>query len=359
MQFIPGWVNVLDAPKEYRMIERPMLEVVKTGHFKIARSRLWAKHKFAQYRRKNRPKDGNAIFGYVGKYVTPHLPSLADLGEYDAAISYLTPHNIVAEKIKARKKIAWIHTDYSKIDVDSELELPVWASYDKIVSISSDVSKSFLKVFPSLKEKLIEIENFLPLEVIRARAEAFEAEEMRKKDNETVFLTIGRYCEAKRIDEIPAMARILKESGVRFRWYVIGYGHETELTKIKNNTKTHGVEEEIVLLGKKENPYPYIRACDIYVQPSRYEGKSITVREAQVLGKLVVITGYATSDSQLKNGFDGLIGPYKTEQFAEYLVKVVNESEVRDNIRNNLSKMNFAGEGDINLLLSLTEQSKS
>ena len=71
------------------------------------------------------------------------------------------------------------------------------------------------------------------------------------------------------------------------------------------------------MLGEKANPYPYIRHCDLYIQPSRYEGKSIAVREAQILHKPVVITRFPTADSQLKDGIDGLIVPMNNEDCAE------------------------------------------
>lgn len=319
MAYIPSWVNIIPAPDSYSMIERPLREVIGRGYFKVAIGRLQAKHQFRKYCNIKKPSDGNAIFGYVGHYVTPKLPSLNYLGEYDAAISYVTPHNIVRDKVKAKKKIAWIHTDYSKIDTDTELELPVWSSFDKIVSISPSVTESFLSVFPSLGDKIIEVENFLPVELIKKRAEELIPEDMLDEEGVTKLLTIGRYCEAKRIDEIPVIAKHLKTEGLNFKWYIIGYGNSVKLEKIKKGIKANNVEDKVVLLGKKENPYPYIKTCDIYIQPSRYEGKSITVREAQVLGKPVVITNYPTSKSQIEDGVDGFIGPYDTLPFASYL----------------------------------------
>lgn len=325
MNYVPEWVNLLPSPETYRMIERPMIEVLKRRHFKLLGARLLAKYKFGRYFKRKKPSDGNAIFGYVGKYVTPVLPSLKKLGEYDAAISYVTPHNIVLEKIQAKKKIAWIHTDYSMVDLNPEIELSVWSGFDKIVSISPDVTKSFLTVFPSLENKIIEIENFLPVELIRKRAKEFVPEEMTKENGIINLLTIGRYCVAKRMDEIPLMAKIIRESGIKFRWYIIGYGNDYELKKIKDAIAKYEIGNLVILIGKKENPYPYISASDIYVQPSRYEGKSITVREAQLLGKPVVIAGYPTASSQIQDGVDGFIGPYDTEAFACFLKDVLKE----------------------------------
>ena len=328
MDFIPSWVNIIPAPYSYSMIERPLMEVIRRGYFKVAIGRLKAKYQFRKYCKVKKPSDGNAIFGYVGHYVTPKLPSLNYLGEYDAAISYVTPHNIVRDKIKAQKKIAWIHTDYSKIDTDAELELPVWSSFDKIVSISPSVTETFLSVFPSLGDKIIEVENFLPVEMIKKRAEELIPEDMPDEIGVTKLLTIGRYCEAKRIDEIPVIVKHLQYERLNFKWYIIGYGNPLELEKIKKRIKANNVEDRVVLLGKKENPYPYIKTCDIYIQPSRFEGKSITVREAQLLGKTVIITDYPTARSQVRDVIDGFIGPYETEAFSLYLKDFLPEPKI-------------------------------
>ena len=125
MEFIPSWVKQIKAPKTYRYIERPLKETLLAGEWRMVWARLRAKWAMQRYTMQKYPKDGSAIFGYIGNYVTPILPSLDYLGEYDLAISYLTPHNIVLKKIDASKKVAWIHTDYSTIDVNAALELPV------------------------------------------------------------------------------------------------------------------------------------------------------------------------------------------------------------------------------------------
>ena len=88
-----------------------------------------------------------------------------------------------------------------------------------------------------------------------------------------------------------------------------------------------GMEQTVILLGKRENPYPYIKACDLYVQPSRFEGKCVTVREAQMLGKPVVITRYATSADQLEEGVDGVIVPMDNEGCAEGISSLLRDPE--------------------------------
>lgn len=329
MEFIPKEVNLLPEIEEYARIEMPLKVVVRDGYWKIAYARLKAKLQFRRYVRRNHPKDNSAILQYVSSAVSPYLPSLGYLGEYDLAISFLTPHNIVLEKVKAKKKAAWIHTDYSRIDVNTDMELPVWSSFDHIVSISPEVTKSFVGRFPSLEQKIIEIENILSAKFVRERAELIFTQEvaleMKKEEGETVLLSVGRFCEAKNYDNVPDICRRIIKAGCPVKWYLIGYGGDEPL--IRRKIAETGMEDNVIILGKKANPYPYIKACDIYVQPSRYEGKSVTVREAQILCKPVVITDYPTSRSQVRDGVDGVIVPMDNEGCAAGVVSLIKDSE--------------------------------
>ena len=173
MEYIPQEVNVLPEIKEYSMIERPIKEALKAGCLKVVLARLiarWANARFIRNKR-GEGKDNGSIFGYVGKYVAQVLPQINPDVEYDAAISFLAPHDIVLHKVKAHKKICWIHTDYSHVAINADLEYPVWNGYNHIVSISESASKSFIDIFPSLREKVTVIENILSPEFVRQRAE--------------------------------------------------------------------------------------------------------------------------------------------------------------------------------------------
>ena len=76
MEFIPSWVKQIKSPKAYRYIERPLKETLLAGEWKMVWARLRAKWAMRQYSQQHQPKDGSAIFGYIGQYVTPILPSL-------------------------------------------------------------------------------------------------------------------------------------------------------------------------------------------------------------------------------------------------------------------------------------------
>ena len=325
MGFIPKEVNLLPEIPEYAQIERPLKDVVRDGYWKIALARLKAKWQFHRYVKRKHPNDGSAVLQYVFSAVSPYLPSLDYLGEYDLAISFLTPHNIVLDKVKAKKNAAWIHTDYSHIDVNVDMELPIWSEFDHIVSISPEVTNAFVGRFPSLESKIIEIENILSPEFVRDRAELVSEEEvsreMKKEDGVTTLLSVGRFCEAKNYDNVPDINRRIIEEGCPVRWYLIGYGGDEPL--VRRKIAEAGMENNVIILGKKANPYPYIKACDIYVQPSRYEGKSVTVREAQILCKPVVITDYPTARSQVKDGVDGVIVPLDNEGCAKGIENLI------------------------------------
>ncbi len=351
MQYVPEWVNVLPAVPEYTMIERPMKEALCKGFLRLVVARLWAKFLHHVYMRRKKPIDGNAIFGYVGKYVTPVLPSLKIFGQYDFAISYLMPHNVVLDKVVAKKKVCWIHTDYTQIDVNTRLELPVWQAYDNIVSISEDVTRTFCQVFPSLRSKIIEMENILPTEMMKNRANEGRPADMTKKQDEKTLLTIARYSYPKRLEEIPAICRLLIDAGLNVKWYIIGYGGSDEY--IRKAICEEGIEKRVILLGKRTNPYPYIQACDWYVQPSRYEGKSITVREAQVLCKSVIITAYPTATSQVKNGVDGIIVPMPIEDCADAMATAIRDELLQKNIIDYLSSHEFGNKSEVEKLYRL------
>ena len=324
MKDIPPEVNLLPEIPEYAQIERPMKDVLKDRYWRIVLARLKAKRQFANYRKKNRPKDGGAIFGYVAKNVTPLLPNINPSTEYDLAVSFLAPHDIVLEKVRAKKKVCWVHTDYSAVDIDTNLECPVWSRYDHVAAVSDDVAKAFIEQFPSLSEKVVTVPNIIDFQYVKEQAGAFDVkDEMPRDEGVTNLLSVGRFTEAKNFDNVPDICRHILETGVPVRWYLIGFGGDEAL--IRKRIADAGVEKDIVILGKKDNPYPYMRACDLYVQPSRYEGCPITIREAQSLGKPVVATDFHTVKDVIVDGENGFIVPLDNDGCAHGIVQILRE----------------------------------
>ena len=359
MQFIPKEVNILPEIKSYAHIEKPMKEALTHGCWGVLYGRLKAKWLIYKYMHKEGIQDSEAGLQYVANCVSPFLPSLYKYGEYDLAISYLTPHNYVLEKVRAKKKICWIHTDYTRIDINVAIELPIWRKYDHIMSISPDVTKTFLQVFPSLNNKIIEMENILSPSFVRSRAEEFNAKkELNNETNDSlILLSIGRFSYPKNFDNIPDICRRLithlssDNSQLKIKWFIIGYGGDEQL--IRKRIIENGMNENIIILGKKTNPYPYIKACDIYVQPSRYEGKSVTVREAQMLHRPVVVTDYPTAKSQIQDGIDGKIVPLENEACAIGIAEFITNTNLQEKIKINLQNHDFGNEKEIEKLYQL------
>lgn len=349
MPLIPSEVNLLPEISQYSAIMKPMVLALKEGQIKVVLGRLCGKLKAKLYDIKHTLNRSAVAIEYSHKHTVKYLPKVNN-EHYDIAISFLTPHYIVSEKVNADKKIAWIHTDYSTIELDVKSELAMWSKFDNIVSISDDVTRAFLSTFPSLENKIVKIENILSKDFIEEQADLFNVEN-EMTDDSVKLLSIGRFCEQKNFDNVPEIASIIKSKGVDFKWYIIGYGADENL--IKSKIAQYNMEDTVIILGKKENPYPYIKACDIYVQPSRYEGKCVAVREAQILNKPVIITNYASSKSQLQDGFDGVIVPMDNQGCADGIVKVIDDKDLQNQLIENTKKTDYTNSKEIEKLYKL------
>lgn len=343
-------INILPMVEEYSMLERPIIEVVKKGYYKIALMRMIGKVEGVL--------TGSNEIVTQPKWVSKVLPNIGDTKkEYDLAISFLTPHYFVLDHVKAKRKVGWIHTDYTKINVNPKREHEMWERLDNVVSISSDVTRTFLEVFPMLEDKIVEIGNILSSEIVRQRAgeinEDLFSDGIRDdsvNEKKWAMLSIGRICEAKNFDNIPFIAAKIKEMGAKFHWYIIGPGNHED---IDNTIDELSLKECVTFLGPYTNPYPYIKACDVYVQPSRYEGKSVTVREAQILCKPIVVTNYSTAPSQIKDGVDGVIVPMDNEGCARGIFDFLNDKQKQKRIVEYLESHDYGNESEVEKVYEL------
>lgn len=351
MRHVPAWVRVLPEIRSYAAIEAPAREAMRRGCFGVLFGRWLARRSFRRYMRRNRPADGSAEFAHVARHVLPWLPSLRRFGRYDLAVSFLAPHDYVLRKVDAARRVCWIHTDYSRVDVDTALELPVWSGYDSIVSISPEVTETFCRRFPSLRSRIVEIENIAPAAIIREGASAPRPADMPPAPGRTQLLTVGRYSYPKNLEGIPALCRGLVENGVDAEWYIIGYGSDD--SHIRRAIAREGMQERVRLLGKRDNPYPYIAACDWYVQPSRYEGKSVVVREAQILGRPVIVTAYPTAGAQVSDGVDGVIVPMERRACVEAMARAIADDALRARIIANITARDYTNAAEVEKFYTL------
>jgi glycosyltransferase involved in cell wall biosynthesis len=353
MSMIPKQVHLLPEDQKAASIAIPLKDVLKKGYLDVFFGRLFGKLAVRTYSYLHKPKHPNNIgIEYSNLFTFPFIAAINPEIEYDLAISFLEPHYISAHKVRAKTKIAWMHTDYSQIDLDTKAGSRVWSKFDYIASISENCTEGFLARFPQLRSKVVLIENILSPLFVKQQAETSDVgSEMAAENNEINILSIGRFSYAKNFDNVPSICKFIVDAGYKIKWYLIGFGSEEQL--IKEKIVENGMQKHVVILGKKENPYPYLKSCDIYVQPSRYEGKAVAVREAQIFCKPVVITDFPTSKSQLKDQFDGLIVPMDIESCAKGIIKLIDDQNLRAELSLNCSNTDYGNEYEIEKIYHL------
>ena len=351
MPYLNPKANLLPEIPQYASLAVPMASLIKNGQFGVLCGRLQGKLA-AQRFDKQHPSDKPSVTSltYSHKYTLRSMPQISSK-TYDLAISFLTPHYFAWDRVKAKKYAAWIHTDYTALSLDHAAELAMWGRYNGICGVSEQASKGFQAAFPELAGKVQTIENILPKELIYKQAE--EPQTDMPADGSIVLLSVGRFCDAKNFDNVPDICRRLVADGLDVKWYLIGYGGDEPL--IRQKIDEAGMQARVIILGKKDNPYPYMRACDLYVQPSRYEGKAVTVREAQLLGKPVVITNYATSGSQLEDGVDGVIVPMDNAGCAAGIAALLRDPARMQQLSENCAKRDYTNSAEVEKIYALME----
>lgn len=353
LKYIPEGIHLLPEISQYTCLAVPFTNVIRKKQLGMAAGRIVAKWKAK--RRVNElqlPRDNEVELEYSHKYTVPFVPQVSDIC-YDAAISFLTPHYFVAQKVKAKMKIAWIHTDYANVTVDRESQLRMWDCYDRIASISDDVTVSFLKLFPELRRKIVLLPNIIPSKLILKMANEGTVQDEMPKDGSVRLLSVGRFCNAKNFDSVPAICKKIRENGANIKWYLIGYGNDEQL--IRDRMIAEEMQEYVIILGKKANPYPYFKNCDLYIQPSRYEGKCVSVIEAQILNKPVIITNYSTAGSQLSDGEDGIIVPRDIQGCADGITAVIQNKVLQEKLIEQTEKRDYTNTDTIDCLYRLIE----
>ena len=350
MSLLTNKVNLLDEIDKYSTFRKGIGKTIKEGNYSLGIVRLISKFLAKARGVHNKvAEDGIYQMQLMWKYSMPFLPKLNK--EYDVAISYLWPHYFIAEKVKAKRKIAWIHTDYSTIETNINMDLKMWNKFDYIMAVSEECKNAFLKKYPSLKKKVKVMENITSPEFIIKMAKE-DIEEEIKIDNSFKLVSVARLSHAKGIDNAVRALKILHNRGLtNIKWYVVGYGGDEQM--IRALIKENNLEGSFILLGKKINPYPYINIGDIYVQPSRYEGKAVTVGEAQILGKPVIITNYTTANSQVKKDIDGYICELSISGIANGIEKLYNDNQLMCDLSTNCNKCNYSNEHELEKLYDL------
>jgi len=349
---LPQNVRLLPEKGSYTVFRKPMKQCLKEGRIASVAVRLLVKLIADARARRLKLSEGSGYvqLQLVSKYMSMLLPSIDN--RYDAAISYAWPHDFMLKRVKADKKLAWIHTDYTQLQIDNAVDEAMWAGYDGVASISEACTEAFLSRYPALSGKLFLVENITSPAYIRSKAIESEAGGMDSSSFNIV--SVGRLSYVKGFDLAIEAMRLLNAKGIDgVKWHIVGFGgSEGEL---RAQIAEYGLEEHVILHGKKQNPYPYMAACDLYVQPSRYEGKAVTVTEAQIIGKPVLITDYPTSGSQIRDGVDGMICEANAESIADAIERLCGDPALRERLAAAVKGMDFGNAGELTKLYSWIE----
>lgn len=343
LKYIPKEVDILPEIDEYKTFDVSVKSLLFSNKYIFGIKRILSKIaiKWNCCRKKTQAGVWMSM-QYTTRYLQGLLPQIP--GEYDLGIMYLGVADTLVNKVNAKVKMTWNHTDYDTLFPDKKMDLEIYKKLNYLVSVSEACNKKVKSFYPEIAEKAIVIENCLAEKLIKEQAKE-TVNDFEDNDSFIKLLSIGRYCEAKNFDNIPEICKNILETGINIRWYIIGYGGDEPL--IKQKIKEYDMEEYVILLGKKDNPYPYIANCDIYIQPSRYEGKCVSVREAQMLNKPVIITKYETSSSQLNDGVDGIIVPMENVACAEQIARVIRDKELQKRLIEECEERDYSNREEV------------
>lgn len=349
LNLLPNEANLLEEIPTCTTYRKSIKSCLTDGFYIIAFKRLLAKFAANIFRIKNSYESS----GYVQMQMIWDrcITNTARISRhYDVAISYLWPHHFTAFNVNARTKIAWIHTDYSTINVMQEKDLKVWHQFDAIVSISEASKQAFITTYPSLRDKVTVVENITNPDYVKKMSN--ESEDLPFSSDDFNLLSVGRLCEAKAFDRAVEVLNYIHSKGYKqIKWFIVGDG--SDKTLIENKINKFNLQDSFILLGSTSNPYPFMKGCDLYIQPSRYEGKAVTVTEAQILAKPVLITNYATSDSQIKHREDGYICEQSVQSIGDAIIKLYENDMMRKQVIDYCSSTSFVNSKELEKLYEL------
>lgn len=329
--YIPSQVNVLDIPEYYQFLKGNMnFSMYKKILYYIIRIKCSMDlriNKILNYKMNNQQ-----IFYKNQKYILEDIPQ-----KYDIAIAYAQgfPTYLVADKVTARKKIAWINCDYRFTSYDKKMDKKFYNSIDKIIAVSDTGKQSIISINPKYKDKIEVIKDVLDPSLIAKMADEYEVNFSSDFIN---IVTVARLVMGyKGYDIAIEAAKNLRELDIKFKWYVIGDGPDRE--KIEQLILKYNLQNHFILLGSKKNPYPYMKKCDIYVQTSRVEGLGLTVIEAKMLKSLIVTTNFSTASEIIDDNDTGLIVNINGEDVARGILQYITNFKLKETIKNNLLKL--------------------
>lgn len=340
---LPSWVNVLETPEDIERLYAPLKKTGLRGYTKVLGavcSRMVRKNRKARAALRWR--------NFYSKKIRPLEK------HYDVAVAYAGSENLyfIRDKVHADKKLVWIHNDYRTAGYSKADDLPYFEDMDAIVSVSNECVDVLKEEFPQYQQRMYYVENITSSAVIRKQAEQFFPKEYSSECCN--ILSVGRLHPQKGFDMAVEAAAALKKSGLRFCWYIIGEGSLRE--ELTQQIKSCAVEDCFVLLGTRNNPYPYIKNCTFLVQPSRYEGKSVVLDEAKILAAPIVATAYPTVADQVIHGKEGIVVPMTPQGIAQGIRDMMEQENLRHCVRDYLAQREYGNQAEVEKYMQLLDK---
>lgn len=278
--------------------------------------------------RYHQDKSGNKYYNKLLNYVKIEEP------QCDIAIDFLGYGRfttaIVAKKMIAEKKAVWFHDEDIQWVKKVEEYLP---TFDKMFCVSQSVEKELLTLYPQYKSKIGLFYN--PVNAKRVREMANTDLQCSINDN-LCIVSVGRLESQKGFDIAIDVAKKLEEKNLDFTWYIAGEGSARK--ELESKIEKYHLQTKVVLLGMLDNPYPLIKRCDIYVQPSRHEGYGLTVMEARSLAKPIIVTRIPSLCEQIQDNINGFVADLTVESIADKIMEVYCNPSIREKVIDKLLK---------------------
>lgn len=288
-----------------------------------------------------------------GELIAKMMPIVSD-EHYDLVVDYGGQQLLyyMVNKLSAIKKVSFFHSDYSKWSFYYNADIKYYPIVDHIFTISQTCVDSLKYFFPNCADRVSIMENISSPTIIRQQSlesigEFKKQIDQMKANGNTILCTIGHICRGKGFDFAIEASEILKRNGIHFKWLFIGKVLEEDLLKL---IADNGLDDNILLVGIQSNPYPYIGISDIFVHPSRFEGKSIALDEAKILCKPIVVTNFSTVGDQFENGKNGTICEMSGKAVANAIIELINDSSLQDSYRMYLESHIIDNSSEVNEL---------
>jgi glycosyltransferase involved in cell wall biosynthesis len=242
--------------------------------------------------------------------------------------------------ISTSKKIGWVHTDVDRFAGYCDVE-EVYRDFDILVGVSKSVTGSISRRISKSKLDTVLIYNSLVSERIISLSN-IGVERLIRKDSRLVFVSVGRFVEAKAFKRIVLVAKKLLSLNYVFEWLVVGDGDLW--SEINEDVKLNGLQEHIVLIGNVDNPYPYMSYADFLVVTSYYEAHPMVVNESFILKRPVISTSFNSVLEIIDDEVNGLICENSSEGLFTGIKRIFESENLRNDLKKNLK--NFVYNND-------------